>query len=143
MILSYFGYFQVCLLTFGSWISPITKIDLAADKKSNELMKDSKRYFVNTGEWKLINIQVEKVVKCIRAIKDCFELFFFYLLWCFTLYFYYTCHVSYDMSFSVPNFDGERLKVNVAKRKRAKQNRQVLAQKALRHYKFCKAVQKT
>ena len=53
---------KVCYITFVSWTEAVTKIDLISDSLPLKVLDDAKRYFINTGEWQLVGIDVDKIV---------------------------------------------------------------------------------
>ena len=59
---------QVCDLTFVSWTESAIDIDLVSDKEPHKLIEDAEAYFVNTGEWKLSELTVRKVVSFLRRV---------------------------------------------------------------------------
>nr|XP_018672843.1 5-hydroxytryptamine receptor 3A-like [Ciona intestinalis] len=54
---------QVCHMTYVSWTQPVTHIDLITDREPQQLMKDAKQYFINTGEWQFVRLSARKKMK--------------------------------------------------------------------------------
>ena len=54
---------QVCSMTFVSWTFPTSQVDLMAKREERALRADIPKYFADSGEWRLDDITVKKLVR--------------------------------------------------------------------------------
>ncbi|XP_076826203.1 uncharacterized protein LOC143473203 [Clavelina lepadiformis] len=61
---------QICHMTFVSWTQPVTQLDLFGEKTSEKTYDDAIHYFVKTGEWLLVHLEVVKRVRDYGVLSE-------------------------------------------------------------------------